>query len=66
MVLLNGWPANSPDLSPIEQIWGIAKRFIVQRHKMKPPLPLDQLRTAMTDGYNSVEPRTIAILTASV
>ena len=34
---LREWPANSPDLSPVEQIWGIMKRFVVQWFGMKTP-----------------------------
>ena len=66
VVLLEGWPANSPDLSPIEQIWSIAKCYIIQRYGMKTPLTLQQLKTAVFDVYQTIEPRTIAILTRSV
>ena len=64
--LLEGWPANSPDLSPIEQIWGIAKIFIIQRYGMETPIRNDQLEGAVFDAYRSIERRTIAILTRSV
>ena len=64
--LLEGWPANSPDLSPIEQIWGITKRYIIQRFGMRTPLPNDQLENAVFEAYGRIEPRTIAVLTLSV
>ena len=64
--LLDGWPSSSPDLSPIEQIWGITKRFIIRRYGMKTPLRNDQLQGAVFDAYRNIEPRTLAILTRSV
>ena len=41
------WPANSTDLSPIEQVWGIIKRFILQWFWMKPPIQVQQLDEAV-------------------
>ena len=64
--LLDKWPANSPDLSPIEQIWGIAKRFLIQRFGMRSPLENDQLENAVFEAYDCIEPRTISILTLSM
>ena len=66
VALLNGWPSNSPDLSPIEQIWGITKRYIIQRYWMRTPLTPAQLETAVFEAYDNIKPRTIAILTKSV
>ena len=66
VMLLEGWPANSPDLSPIEQVWSIAKCFIIKRYGMRTPLTLEQLETAVFEAYANIEPRTIAILTKSV
>ena len=66
VTLLDGWPPNSPDLSPIEQIWGIAKRYIIQRFGMRTPLANNQLEGAIFDAYRHIQPRTIAILTLSV
>ena len=66
VTLLTGWPPDSPDLSPIEQIWGITKRFIIQRFGMRKPLANDQLEEAVFDAYQNVKPSTIAILTLSV
>ena len=66
VTLLDGWPANSPDLSPIEQIWWITKRYIIQRFGMRTPLANNQLEGAVFEAYERIEPRTIAILTLSV
>ena len=64
--LLEGWTANSPDLSPIEQIWGISKRFIIQRYWMRTPLTREQLENGVFEAYESIKPSTIAILTLSM
>ena len=45
--LLDWWPAISPDLSPIEQIWAIAKVFTIRRYGMKSPLRNYQLEGAL-------------------
>ena len=66
VALLKGCPSNSPDLSPIEQVWSIAKCFIIKRYGMRTPLTLEQLETAVFEAYANIEPRTIAILTKSV
>ena len=66
ITLLEGLPANSPDLSPIEQIWGIAKRNIIHRFGMKSPIPNDQLESAIVEAYEKIKPETISILVRSV
>ena len=63
--VLAGWPANSPDLSPVEQVWAIMKRFILQRFGMRTPLTLPQLEEAVFDAYNHIGWKTTAVLTLS-
>ena len=63
--VLPNWPANSPDLSPVEQIWAIVKRYIMQRFGMRTPLTLDQLEAAVFEAYTNISWRTIGILTMS-
>ena len=63
--VLPGWPANSPDLSPVEQVWSIMKRFILQWFGMRRPLSLQQLNDAVFDAYTHINWKTIAILTLS-
>ena len=64
--LLEDWPANSPDLSPIEQIWAIAKRFRIESFGMKTPLTMQQLEDGVLDAYRRIEQRTVEILTLSM
>ena len=56
---------NSPDISPVEQIWGIMKRHIIQRFGMKSPLIIEQPNEAVFEAYNTIHWRTVGILTLS-
>ena len=63
---LPSWPSNSPDLSPIEQVWGIMKRFILQWFGTKPPISVRQLDNAVAEAYNNIGWTTVGILMLSV
>ncbi len=47
------WPANSPDLNPIENLWGIVKR------KMRDTRPnnADDLKAAVKATWDSIPPQ---------
>ncbi len=47
------WPANSPDLNPIENLWGIVKR------KMRDTRPnnADDLKAAIKETWASIPPQ---------
>ncbi len=47
------WPANSPDLNPIENLWGIVKR------KMRDTRPnnADELKTTVKETWASIPPQ---------
>ncbi len=51
-VIVLDWPANSPDLNPIENIWGIVKR------KMRDTSPnnADDLKAAIKATWASITP----------
>lgn len=44
------WPSNSPDLSPIENIWGIMKRNL----KNEPQRTLSDLKTKLQEMWDSI------------
>ena len=56
------WPANSPDLNPIENLWGIAKR------KMKDMRPNNakELKAAIEASWSSITPQQCHRLIASM
>ncbi len=47
------WPANSPDLNPIENIWGIVKR----KMRNKRPKNADELKAAVKETWASIPPQ---------
>jgi hypothetical protein len=59
---LQGWPAHSPDLNPIENAWSI-----VQRHLEKVyPTTEAGLWKAMNEGWEKIDEATLLRLTGSV
>ncbi len=52
-VTVLGWPANSPDLNPIDNLWGIVKR------KMRDTRPnnADDLKAAIKETWASIPPQ---------
>ncbi len=56
------WPANSPDLNPIENIWGIVKR------KMRDTRPnnADDLKSAIKATWASIPPQQCNRMIASM
>jgi transposase len=45
-----GWPSNSPDLNPIENLWGIIKRNVEERK----PKNLEELQVFMTEEWDRI------------
>jgi len=56
------WPANSPDLNPIENIWGIMKRDVEKRR----PKNLDDLQAAIQDVWDNFPLSQVKSLCASM
>jgi transposase len=53
--VIPNWPANSPDLSPIENLWGVLKRRVAIRE----PQNIDQVWNCLKDEWNKLDQRMI-------
>ncbi|KAA2236352.1 hypothetical protein F0L68_41795 [Solihabitans fulvus] len=56
------WPSISPDLNPIEHLWGVLKRKVEE----KKPRNIQQLKQAVEDEWMSIQPATSANLVESM
>ncbi len=56
------WPACSPDLSPIENVWHILKRKMRQRR----PRTVAHLKTCLQEEWDKITPETLHHLVSSV
>ncbi len=56
------WPANSPDLKHIENIWGIVKRQM----RNKRPKNADELKAAIKETWASIPPQQCHKLSTSM
>jgi hypothetical protein len=62
MNLVEHWPANSPDLSVIENLWGILKQRVSDRD----PNSIAELETILREEWNKISQETIDSLMDSI
>jgi hypothetical protein len=53
--LLSGWPANSPDLNPIELLWAILKHSVAAYE----PKSIDELKQVLLQAWDTIQQSTI-------
>lgn len=58
------WPARSPDLNPMENLWGILVRRIYANNRQYQTV--DELKEAILEAWNSIEPDILTNLVASM
>ncbi|GFV05907.1 transposable element Tc3 transposase [Trichonephila clavipes] len=58
------WPANSPDLNPIEHVWDMIGRQIADLSH--PPSSVTELKRALQEAWNRLSPQFIHHLIASM
>ncbi|CAH2009750.1 unnamed protein product [Acanthoscelides obtectus] len=51
------WPANSPDMNPIENIWDTIARAV--RNRIDPPTTLNELAAAVNEEWNNLPQESI-------
>jgi transposase len=59
------WPANSPDLSPIESVWDLTKNYI-QKHYPEIHRSYKRLRSAIQEAWDSITLEEIRGLTRTM
>jgi hypothetical protein len=57
--LIENWPANSPDLSPIEMLWGIMKRRLNSIPRKEQPATINTLRNCIVQIWENMSQETI-------
>jgi hypothetical protein len=60
--LIEDWPPNSPDLSPIETLWGILKRKMAERE----PSNIKELKQFLKEEWEAIDQNTIDKLMAGI
>jgi transposase len=60
--LIENWPSNSPDLSPIENLWGIIKHALQEKEVSS----LEELKIILIDEWNKIDMAVINSLIESM
>uniref|UniRef100_A0A8R1EDZ0 DDE_3 domain-containing protein n=2 Tax=Caenorhabditis japonica TaxID=281687 RepID=A0A8R1EDZ0_CAEJA len=58
------WPANSPDLNPIENVWGLLARAVYRHGKQFQTV--GELKDAVTEEWDKLQPSYLESLTQSM